>query len=181
MGKYKSIFAVMLIFLMIGFSTVPRVIVGGAEGNGDKSGQQVGNTSNVVQADARKQEYERVRERVQVNNQQMLRLKEKILMSCEELKLRIQDRLQDRERISDKEMERYQEMNRLIQSYTERLRTEYQGRLREQVALMQQARVHGDVEEAIKVMNELQTRQQTRLQMATKILESLNSLQKDFN
>lgn len=135
------------------------------QGNGNTEAYQTG-----------KLQFEQNRQQVRLNNTQTTGLKTQINDCSEQLKDQIQNMLQNRANISNEEMVRITEAIQTLQKERERITLEHQGKIQEQVALLDQANLEGDIEAANAAMNRIQTEQQARITELNKVLQDLQEL-----
>ncbi|AET67920.1 hypothetical protein Desor_2329 [Desulfosporosinus orientis DSM 765] len=128
----------------------------------------------------RNQELMRNMEQVRSKIAETTSVRTEIINSSEELKLKIQNRLQQSENISTEDMLRYQAMIQTLSQEREKI-NEHKGKIQEQVALLSKARLEGDCEAANTAINNIQEEQQLRLAALTKVLEYLKDLQAEIN
>ncbi|ODA40904.1 hypothetical protein [Desulfosporosinus sp. BG] len=134
--------------------------------------EQVKGNSEALQAG--KQEFNRNRELIRLTTEETTRVKAQIEDCSEDLKLHIQNRLLDRGNISAGEMTRYKAMIQILSQEREILSV-HQGKIQEQLALLCQARLQGDIEAANTSMNNIRAEQQLRLLELAKILQNLKN------
>lgn len=196
MYKIKNILIVAMAFFLI-LGTGRIAIAAGKSAGHAIGGSQIGATKNKESGigqtteqgfdaeqkkgnteayQAKKQEFNLHREQVRLNTEDITRIRAQIKDCSEDLKLLIQNRIQNRDNISAGEMLRYQAMIQTLKQERGEILSEHQGKIQEQVALMSQARLLGDIEAANTAMNNIRTEQLLRLVELTKVWQDLNDL-----
>jgi len=119
---------------------------------------------------------ENCREQIRINTQETTRLRTQIRDYSEELKLKIQTRLQIRENITAEQMNRIQAGIQMLQQEREQIMLQHQGKIQEQVQMMNQARLQADIEDANSAMNNIRTEQQLRITTMTRVMQQMQDL-----
>ncbi len=125
---------------------------------------------------ARLRDMENCREQIRINTQETTRLRTQIRDYSEELRLKIQTRLQIRENITAEQMNRIQAGIQMLQQEREQIMLQHQGKIQEQVQMMNQARLQADIEDANSAMNNIRTEQQLRITTMTRVMQQMQDL-----
>lgn len=189
----KKIFSIVLAgLLLLGITgTVLAAGPGSGQASGQTSGQAAGGTSgqdtaqggtmqqnkgNTEAYQAGKLQFEHNRQQVRLNTGATAGIKNQLNDYSEQLKALIQNKLQNKANISAEDMDRIKEAIQTMQKQRQQIINEHQGKIQEQVALLNQARAQGDIEAANAAINMIQTEQQARIAELQKVLQDLQNL-----
>ncbi|OCZ49852.1 hypothetical protein [Dehalobacter sp. TeCB1] len=150
---------------------------GGTSGQGaNQSGTTLQGKGNTEAYQAGKIQFERTRQQVRLNAGATSGVKTQLNDCSEELKALIQNKLQNGANISNEETARIKEAIQTFQKERQQIMLEHQGKIQEQVALLNQAKSRGDIEAANAAMNMIQTEQQARIAELNKVLQDFQKL-----
>ncbi|XCH79128.1 MAG: hypothetical protein WHF31_00160 [Candidatus Dehalobacter alkaniphilus] len=154
---------------------------GGTSGQGaDQGGTTQQGKGNTEAYQAGKLQFEHTRQQVRLNAGATAGVKTQLNDCSEQLKTLIQTKLQNRANISTEEMARIKEAIQTCQKERQQIMLEHQGKIQEQVALLNQAKIRGDIDAANAAMNMIQTEQQARIADLNKVLQDLQTLLEDI-